>query len=105
MGETVGGGPSHEGAGHGPGAAGDRAWRVLTWLGLSLAALVGMAEVGAIVQEAVPTGAVSVAALYGPGQLLSANSAAASAGGGGSGGRRTVAIHWPPAGFAWLRSC
>lgn len=77
MGETVGGGPCHEGAEHGPGAAGDRAWRALTWLGLSLAALVGMAEVAAIIQEAVPTGAVSVAALYGPGQLLSANFAAA----------------------------
>ena len=41
--------------------------------GFPLAALVGMAQVGAIVQEATPTGAFSVATLYGPGQLLSTN--------------------------------
>jgi hypothetical protein len=44
-------------------------WRALKWLGLSLAALVGMAQIGAIVQEAVPTGAISVTTLYGPGQI------------------------------------
>jgi hypothetical protein len=46
-------------------------WRALKWLGLSLAALVGMAQIGAIVQEAVPTGAVSVTTLYAPGQIAS----------------------------------
>jgi hypothetical protein len=46
-------------------------WRALKWLGLSLAALVGMAQIGATVQEAVPTGAISVTALYAPGQIAS----------------------------------
>ena len=64
-------------AGHRPGAAEDRTWRALTWLGFSLAALGGMAQVAAIVQEAIPTGAISVTSLYGPGQLLSTNFAAA----------------------------
>ena len=36
-----------------------------------------MAQVAAIVQEAIPTGAISVTSLYGPGQLLSTNFAAA----------------------------
>jgi hypothetical protein len=46
-------------------------WRALKWLGLSLAALVGMAQVGVIVQEAIPTGAISVTTLYGAGQVVS----------------------------------
>ena len=62
-----------------PGSVADRTWRALTWLGWSLAAVVGMAEVGAIVQEAIPTGAISVTALYGPGQLLSTNFSAPAA--------------------------
>ncbi len=71
---------SHRGdAGYLPGAVGDRTWRALTWLGLSLAALVGMGQAGAIVQEAIPTGAISVTTLYGPGQLLSTNFSAAAA--------------------------
>ena len=71
---------SHRGdAGDLPGAVGDRTWRALTWLGLSLAALVGMGQAGAIVQEAIPTGAISVTTLYGPGQLLSTNFSAAAA--------------------------
>jgi hypothetical protein len=41
------------------------------WLGLALSALVGMAQVGEIVQEVTPTGEFSVTTLYGPGQLLS----------------------------------
>ena len=65
-------------AGPRPGAATDRTWRALTWLGLSLAALVGMGQVGAIVQEAIPTGAISVTTLYGPGQVLSTNFSAAA---------------------------
>jgi hypothetical protein len=39
-------------------------------LGLSLAGLVGMAQIGAIVQEAIPTGSLSVTTLYAPGQVL-----------------------------------
>ena len=46
-------------------------WRALKWLGLSLAGLVGMAQIGAIVQEAVPTGAISVTTLYAPGEIAS----------------------------------
>ena len=47
-------------------------WRALRWLGLSLAGLVGMAQIGAIVQEAVPTGAISVRlTLYAPGEIIS----------------------------------
>src|SRR5205814_933004 len=51
-----------------------RGWRALKWLGLSLAALVGMAQIGAIVQEAIPTGALSVTTLYAPGQVFSSPS-------------------------------
>ena len=57
--------------GHPPAAAAALTWRALKWLGLSLAALVGMAQVGAIVQEAIPTGALSVTTLYAPGQVVS----------------------------------
>ena len=66
MNEIVDGNSLDGDAGRGPGDAKDRTWRALTWLGFSLAALVGMAQVGAIVQEAIPTDAISVAALYGP---------------------------------------
>ena len=71
--------PSRGDVGDPPSAIGDGPWRALTWLGLSLASLVGMAQVGAIVQEAIPTGAISVTTLYGPGQLLSTNFSAAAA--------------------------
>ena len=77
MSEIVDGKSLDSDAGHRPGAAEDRTWRALTWLGFSLAALGGMAQVAAIVQEAIPTGAISVTSLYGPGQLLSTNFAAA----------------------------
>ena len=78
MSETPNGKSLNGEAGHRPGAATDRTWRALTWLGLSLAALVGMGQVGAIVQEAIPTGAISVTTLYGPGQVLSTNFSAAA---------------------------
>jgi len=77
MSETASGKSLHGEAGPRPSAG--RTWRALTWLGLSLAALVGMGQVGAIVQEAVPTGAISVTTLYGPGQVLSTNFSAAAA--------------------------
>jgi hypothetical protein len=77
MSEIVDGKSLDGDAGHRPAAAEDRTWRALTWLGFSLAALGGMAQVAAIVQEAIPTGAISVTSLYGPGQLLSTNFAAA----------------------------
>jgi hypothetical protein len=46
-------------------------WQVLQWLSLALAGLIGMAQIGVIVQEVVPTGALSVTTLYAPGQVLS----------------------------------
>jgi hypothetical protein len=79
MSERAGSEPHRGDAGGLPGAARDRAWRALTWLGFSLAALVGMGQAGAIVQEVIPTGAISVTTLYGPGQLLSTDFSAAAA--------------------------
>lgn len=55
------------------GARGNRAWWALTWLSLAVAALIAMDQVGAIIQEATPTGEFSVATLYGIGQLPSTN--------------------------------
>jgi len=79
MSEPVDPEPRREDAVDPPGPVADRTWRALTWLGWSLAAVVGMAEVAAIVQEAIPTGAISVTTLYGPGQLLSTDFAAPAA--------------------------
>jgi hypothetical protein len=79
MTEPAGSKPHREAAGDPPGAVKEPTWRALTWLGFSLAALVGMGQAGAIVQEAIPTGAISVTTLYGPGQLLSTNFSAAAA--------------------------
>jgi uncharacterized membrane protein len=56
-----------------------QAWRALTWLGLSLAAVVGMAQVGAIVQQALPTGALPVTTLFAPGQVGSGFAATSTA--------------------------
>jgi hypothetical protein len=49
----------------------DLAWQALKWLGLCLAALVGMDQIGFIIQETIPTDALSVTWLYAPGQVLS----------------------------------
>lgn len=70
MSETVDRGSRDGDAGQPPDGAA-LTWRALKWLGLSLAALVGMAQVGAIVQEAITTDALSVTTLYGPGQVVS----------------------------------
>lgn len=56
-----------------PDSGENRTWLALTWLGLALAALVAMAQVGAIVVEVTPAGQYTVTALYGPGQLLATN--------------------------------
>jgi hypothetical protein len=87
MSETAAPGPGEESSGQPPDDSADaqgwwrkrkqwyqgqpQAWRALTWLSLSLAALVGMAQIGAIVQEALPTGALPVTTLYAPGQVVS----------------------------------
>src|SRR5690348_10543729 len=87
MSETAAAGPRDESSGPPPGDRAARpgrwrrlwqaywdqpqAWRALTWLGLSLAAIVGMAQVGAIVQESLPTDALPVGTLYAPGQVVS----------------------------------
>ena len=87
MSETAAPGPRDESSGPPPGDRAARpgwwrrprqayrdqpqAWRALTWLGLSLAAIVGMAQVGAIVQESLPTDALPVGTLYAPGQVVS----------------------------------
>ncbi len=77
MGETADIESNQADAGRGTDRAANPTWRALIWLSLSLSALVGMAQVGAIVQEATPTGAISVTTLFAPGQLLSTNFAAA----------------------------
>ena len=58
---------------HRPGAEKIRIWRAFAWLVLALSALVGMDQVGVLVQEVTPTGEFSVTTLYGAGQLLSTN--------------------------------
>lgn len=44
-------------------------WRAMTWVGLALSGLVGMAEASAVIQEATPTGQYSASALFGLGQV------------------------------------
>ena len=79
MSGTVDGESRPEDAGQLSAEAEERTWRALKWLGLSLAALVGMAQIGAIVQEVTPDGAFSVTTLYGPGQVVSSLAATSGA--------------------------
>ena len=51
----------------------NRTWWALTWLSLAVAAVIAMAQVAAIIQEATPAGEFSVGTLYGIGQLPSTN--------------------------------
>jgi hypothetical protein len=53
-------------------------WQAMTWASVAAAALVAKTQVGAVIQEVMPTGQYSASALYGPGQLFAPASPAAT---------------------------